>query len=105
MFLIPKLEVNSMVKDAPRYIRQYVDVDVTFDCDGRMRPHTLTWVDGHRFEIDRVLDVRPAHAENAGGQGDRYKSRVRGKDREIFFEHNPDSSSMLVGRWFIEAQV
>ena len=94
-----------MVKEAPHYIRQYVDVEVIFDTDGRMRPRTLTWVDGSRFEIDRVLDVRPAHAEKAGGQGDRYKIRVRGKDREIFFEHNPDSSSMLVGRWFIEAQV
>lgn len=91
-----------MAKEAPRYIRQYVDVDVTFDTDGRMRPRTLTWVDGHRFEIDRVLDVRPAHAEKAGGQGDRYKIRCAAR-RRSFLEHNPDISSMYVGRWFIEA--
>lgn len=86
----------------PRYIRQYLDVDVSFDPDGRMRPKSLTWIDGKKFEIDRVLDIRPAHAEKAGGQGDRYKIRVHGRDREIFFEHNPDISSMCIGRWFVE---
>ena len=31
-----------MAKEAPRYIRQYVDVEVTFDTDGRMRPRIMT---------------------------------------------------------------
>ena len=94
-----------MAKTEPRYIRQYIDVDVSFDPDGRMRPRMLTWLDGNRFEIDRVMDVRPAHAEKAGGQGDRYKVKVRGKDKELYFEHNPDISSMFVGRWFVELKV
>ena len=94
-----------MAKSEPRYIRQYIDVDVSFDSDGRMRPRMLTWLDGNKFEIDRVMDVRPAHAEKAGGQGDRYKVKVRGKDKELYFEHNPDISSMFVGRWFVELKV
>lgn len=94
-----------MAKAEPRYIRQYIDVDVSFDPDGRMRPRMLTWLDGNKFEIDRVMDVRPAHAEKAGGQGDRYKVKVRGQDKELYFEHNPDISSMFVGRWFVEIKV
>lgn len=94
-----------MTKAEPRYIRQYIDVDVSFDPDGRMRPRMLTWLDGNKFEIDRVMDVRPAHAEKAGGQGDRYKVKVRGQDKELYFEHNPDISSMFVGRWFVEIKV
>ena len=94
-----------MTQAAARYKRVYVDVDVSFDSDGKMRPRTLVWTDGRPYEIDRVLDVRPAHAEKAGGQGDRYKVRVRGQERELFFEHNPDMSSRIIGRWFVEAKV
>ncbi len=90
---------------AARYIRQYLDVDVAFDADGRMCPKSLTWIDGTKFEIDRVLDIRPAHAEKAGGQGDRYKIRVCGREKELFFEHSPDISSMNIGRWFVEVPV
>lgn len=94
-----------MAQTAARYKRVYVDVDVSFDPDGKMIPRTLVWTDGRPYEIDRVLDVRPAHAEKAGGQGDRYKVRMRGQERELFFEHNPDMSSRIVGRWFVEAKV
>ena len=86
----------------PCYKRKYVKVDVIFDEAGRMLPRTLIWPNGKCYEIDRVLDIRPAHAEKAGGQGDRYKIRLRGQEREIFFEHNPDISAMNIGRWFVE---
>lgn len=93
-----------MAQAATRYKRVYVEVDVSFCSDGSMIPRTLVWTDGHPYEIDRVLDVRPAYAEKAGGQGDRYKVRVRGQERELFFEHNPDMSSLCIGRWFVEAK-
>lgn len=88
-----------------QYKRQYVDVEVSFDAAGRMRPKTITWTDGAKFEIDRITDVRPAAAQKAGGQGDRYRIQVRGNSRELFFEHNPDMSSMCVGRWFVELKI
>ena len=88
-----------------KYRRVYVNVDVRFDSGGMMHPRALVWTDGRRYEIDRVLDVRPAHAEKAGGQGDRYKIRVRGKERELFFEHSACPESPQVGRWFVEYKV
>ena len=54
-----------------RSAKVYVDVTVEFDADGRMYPRSLVWEDGMAYAIDRVKAVRPAHAERAGGQGDR----------------------------------
>lgn len=35
-------------------------------------PWQITWEGGHKYEIDRVSDIRPAAAARAGEQGDRY---------------------------------
>ena len=61
----------------PRPIKVYVSVDVAFDDSGRMRPRVIHWEDGGRYKIDKVLDVRPAPAVRAGGQGDRYTAHAR----------------------------
>ena len=82
--------------------KTYVEVSVTFDEDGRMTPRTITWEDGTRFEIDRVLDVRPAPALRCGGQGDRYTVMIGGQQRYLFFEHSTDMDDSNLGRWFIE---
>ena len=37
-----------------------------------MLPRTIVWEDGLKYDIDRVIDIRPAYAAKAGGQGDRY---------------------------------
>ena len=47
----------------------YVPVTVDFDDVGHMIPKSIIWEDGHRFIIDKILDVRPAAAMKAGGQG------------------------------------
>lgn len=80
----------------------YVPVDVLFDENGRMRPTRLVWEDGRKYEIDRVLQIRQAPALKAGGQGDRYTVRISGRETYLFFEHNPDVSSPVAGRWFVE---
>lgn len=84
------------------YRRVYIRVSVEFDETGRMRPRELTWEDGRRYGIDRVLDVRPAAAQKSGGQGDRYTVLIRGRRRELFFEH-PARPAASPGRWFVEA--
>lgn len=50
-------------------LKVYVDVIVSFRNDGVMLPRQITWEDGHKYEIDRVSDIRPAAAARAGGQG------------------------------------
>ena len=80
----------------------YLPVDVEFNADGTMLPRSLTWIDGSKYEIDRVLDIRPAPALKAGGQGDRYKVRIRGQVRYLFFERNASQMGNNIGKWFVE---
>ena len=83
-------------------IKAYVHVSVDFDDTGRMCPTSILWEDGTHYEIDRVLDVRPAFAARAGGQGDRYTIRLGEQITYLFFEHNVDYGSHIPGRWFVE---
>lgn len=80
----------------------YVTVRTDFMADGTMLPREITWEDGARFEIDRVLDIRPAAAMKAGGQGDRYTIRVSGKQTYLFFERSTNLTGNKIGRWFVE---
>jgi len=75
--------------------RVYVRVIVECDPDGRIRPLSVEWEDGQRFEVDRLLDVRRAAATRAGGQGMRYTVRICGHETYIFEDD---------GRWFVEAK-
>lgn len=73
----------------------YVEVDAHFDEQGRMYPIAITWEDGRRFPIDRVLDARKAASLKAGGIGTRYLVRILGRERFLWFE---DPS------WFVEVR-
>ena len=86
------------------YRKQYVPVRVSFREDGAMVPYALVWTDGREYAIGRIREIRSAPALRAGGQGDRYTVEICGKDRYLFFEHNPDNGSPLIGRWFVEAK-
>ena len=85
-----------------RSAKVYVRVGVVFREDGMMLPRSLTWEDGRKYPIDRVLNVKPACAERAGGQGDRYTVMIGGQQRYLFFEHSTDRDDSNLGRWFIE---
>ena len=80
----------------------YVAVRAEFTEDGTMLPREITWEDGERFEIDRILDIRQAAAMKAGGQGDRYTVRIRGKQSYLFFERSTNFKGNKIGRWFVE---
>ena len=80
----------------------FVEVTARFDADGGLTPLDLIWEDGRHYPIDRILDVRPAPAARAGGQGDRYTIRMNNQETHIFFEHNSDYGSAIPGRWFVE---
>lgn len=90
------------VQKQARAIKVYISVAVDFDCFGQMIPKSLTWEDGHQYEIERLLDVRPSFAARAGGQGDRYTVRIGNQEKHLFFEHNPEYGQKTLGRWFVE---
>ena len=79
----------------------YVEVLVDHDQEGRMLPKVITWENGTRYVIDKVLDIRQA-ASRVGGQGDRYTIRVRGKESYLYFERSPNLTGNVIGRWFVE---
>ena len=75
----------------------YVDVNEDRLKDGKIIPLSFIWEDGNRYEVDRILDVRPAASLKAGGAGLRYTVRVRYKETFMFLEEDGD-----VSKWFME---
>ncbi len=70
--------------EAAGYRKEYIDVEVHFASDGTMLPRIIQWRDGRKYEIDRVLTIKPAPAVKAGGQGDRYTVMIGGQQRYLF---------------------
>lgn len=68
---------------------------VQYTEDGQITPLAVRWSPEQLFEIDRVLDVRPAASLRAGGSGIRYLCRIKGRERFIWLEEN---------RWFVETK-
>lgn len=71
----------------------FVSVLALHDPEGRIKPLSITWTDGRKYEIDRVIDVRQAPSLKGGGLGIRYTCRVHGKEFYLFEDE---------GRWFVE---
>ena len=88
--------------DEVNQYKVYVTVDVKLRNDGRMLPRIITWEDGNKYKIDKVLEIRPAHAMKAGGSGDRYTIQINGKQSYLFFERSGAISGCNLGRWFVE---
>lgn len=73
----------------------YVDVTLKQDKYGTIVPLSVTWEDGTKYEIDRVLDVRRAAATKVGGTGVRFAVRILGRETYLFDDGK---------RWFVEAK-
>ena len=80
----------------------YVDVAAVFKKEGLIFPREIIWEDGRHFPIDKVLEVRQAAAQKAGGQGDRYTIMVNGRLSFLFFERSCQLTGTNIGRWFVE---
>lgn len=83
-------------------IKVYVDVRVDFDSQGHMIPLEITWEDGRKFQIDKIVNIRTAAALRAGGVGDRYTIMIHDRQSYLFFERLPASYLAAPGRWFVE---
>lgn len=73
----------------------FVEVIAKFTKDGGKIPLTVVWEDGRRFDIDRVTDIRRAASLKAGGQGIRYRCRIKGKETYLWLEDDT---------WFVEGK-
>ena len=73
--------------------KTFVKVTAEHDESGHIKPLFLTWIDGRKYEIDRIMDVRQAPSLKGGGLGLRYSCRIRGKEIYLFCDE---------GRWFVE---
>jgi len=71
----------------------FISVTAEHDANGHIRPILLTWIDGKKYEIDRIVDVRQAASLKNGGQGLRYTCRICGKEIYLFCDE---------GKWFVE---
>ena len=80
----------------------YVAVQADFAEDGTLLPRVITWEDGEKFAIDKIIDIRQAAAMKAGGQGDRYTIKVRGSQSYLFFERSTNLTGNNIGRGFGE---
>ena len=83
-------------------IKVYVPVLAKFNERGNIVPLRLMWEDGQKYTIDKILDICPAAALRAGGQGDRYTIQVNGRRSYLFFERSTDLKGTNLGRWFVE---
>lgn len=85
------------------YKKAYVAVSVYFDESGIMHPRAVEWVDGTRYAISRVKDIRPAASMKVGSGGDRYTILTNGTETYLFFERSADVSGRnpVIGRWFV----
>lgn len=86
-------------------LKVYVQVNVNFREDGIMLPREIIWENGEAFKIDKVTQICQAAAMRAGGQGDRYTIRVRGRESYLFFERSCSQTGNNIGRWFVERRV
>lgn len=75
--------------------KQYVPVVVRFDTEGKLRPLVIEFDEGHKYPVDRVLDVRRAACQRVGGVGDRYTCQINGQVTYLWMEK---------GIWFVEAK-
>ena len=77
-------------------LKVYVAVKADFAADGTMFPSIITWEDGEKYEIDRVIQKCRAASTKVGGTGIRYTVQICGKPTFLFDEEN--------GKWFVEAK-
>lgn len=91
--------------DRGNNIKVYVQVKADFREDGVMLPREITWEDGRKYVIERVIDIRQAAAMKAGGQGDRYTVIINGQRSYLFFERSTNQIGNNIGRWFVERKL
>ena len=83
----------------------YVSVFVEHRSDGTMLPREIIWEDGQKYEIDRVIDIRPAYAAKSRRARRSLHHQVNGARTYLYFERSTNLTGNTIGRWFVERKV
>ena len=75
--------------------KKYVKVISETDTDGNILPITIIWDEYAKYNIDKVLDIRPCASLKSGGIGLRYTVRILGQTTYLYLEET---------KWFVEAK-
>ena len=67
-------------------MRKDISVIAKMSSDKRVTPLQIVWEDGRVFDIDKILDVRPAASTKGGGIGLRYRVRIGQNERYLFLD-------------------
>ncbi|MDF9825744.1 hypothetical protein M2475_002146 [Breznakia sp. PF5-3] len=73
--------------------KKYVKVIALCDENGKLTPGYIVWLNGQKYRIDKIHEIRNASSQ-AGGCGVLYVCSINGKIRKLFYE---------VDKWFIES--
>lgn len=76
-------------------MKVYVEVYAKFSPEGEVLPVDITWEDGRKYHVDRVLRKERCASRKAGGAGIMYTCLVEGKECHLFYE---------VDKWFLDSK-
>lgn len=79
------------------YIKIFVSVNAQFNKDGGVTPLSITWADGNKYDIDKVVIKERAPCKSGGVLPFRYTVIISGKIKYLYYERE-------VERWFIEKE-
>ncbi len=68
------------------YQKQYVDVQSLITNEGKLIPLVVYFDSDHKYEIDKILEMKKAASLKVGGTGIRYKVRICNKETYLFFD-------------------
>lgn len=81
--------------ESVKYRKVYVGVELSVSPQGDVRPRTIIFEDGNKYQIDRLRQKCRAHATKVGGTGIRYTVIICNKETFLYEDD---------GRWFVEAK-
>lgn len=81
--------------ESVKYRKVYVGVELSVSPQGDVRPKTIIFEDGNKYQIDRLRQKCRAHATKVGGTGIRYTVIICNKQTYLYEDD---------GRWFVEAK-
>ena len=77
--------------------KTYVQVTADFYPDGRLRPTKITWMDGKKFYIDQIKEIKRMDSQRVQGSGICYICQVWGQEMRLFYEE--------YYKWFVEERI